>query len=91
MSNPGPASTVTSVYLLDGNASDGVALGISGGKIGFYGTAPIVQPGAVTSVTTTAATSTTNAWGYTTSTQADAIVTAVNAIITKLQALGLTA
>lgn len=91
MSNPGPASTVTSVYLLDGNASDGVAVGTSGGLIGFYGTAPVAQGAAVTTVTTTAATSTTNAFGYTTSTQADALVTAVNALIARLKAVGLTA
>lgn len=57
--------------------------------IGFYGKAPIVRPTAAVAVNTTAATSTTNAFGYTTSTQADAIVTAVNALITNLSALGL--
>ena len=37
MSNPGPASTVTPVYLFNGNAADGIALGVAGGEIGFYG------------------------------------------------------
>lgn len=57
--------------------------------IGFYGKAPIVRPTAAVAVNTTASTSTTNAFGFTTSTQADAIVTAVNALIANLTALGL--
>lgn len=80
--------------------------------LGFYGATVTTQPATVTSVTTatitsvttTAATSTTP-YGYLTSTQADALVSAVNALITrnasvvdslnsigtKLTALGLTA
>lgn len=70
--------------------ADGQKFGQSAADlIGFYGVTPVVQPTAVTAVNTTASTSTTNAFGYTTSTQADAIVTAVNSIITKLQSLGL--
>ena len=42
-------------------------------------------------VTTTAATSTTNAYGYTTAAQADAIVTAVNACSAALRTLGIVA
>lgn len=73
--------------------TDGTRLGQStSDKIGFYGLAtPIVQPSAITTVTTTGASSTTNAYGYTTAAQADAIVTAINTIISRLQALGLTA
>jgi hypothetical protein len=59
--------------------------------IGFYGTTPCNQPANVTSVTTTGSTSTTNAFGYTAAAQADAIVTAVNAIITNLEEMGLMA
>lgn len=59
--------------------------------LGFYGVASVDQPSAVTAVTTTAATSTTNAYGYVTAAQADAIVTAVNAIIAQQQELGLMA
>ena len=55
-------------------------------KISFYGIVPVVQAAAPTAVATTAATST-SAWGFGGSTQANAIVTAVNALIT---ALGLT-
>lgn len=56
----------------------------------FYGGTPVDQPAAVTTVTTTAATSTTP-YGYATSTQADAIVTAVNALIARLNELNLIA
>ena len=82
-------ATVTQLH--DGNP-DGCNFGsASTDKLGFYGlTTPIVQPTKATAVTTTSATSTTNAYGYTTDAQADAIVTAINAIITNLSALGLT-
>lgn len=82
-------STVTQLH--DGNP-DGVNFGsASTDKLGFYGlTTPVVRRTKATAVTTTSATSTTNAYGYTTAAQADAIVTAVNAIITNLTDLGLT-
>lgn len=77
---------------LTAGRDDGAQIGSSATeKIGFYGATPVVQGAAVTTVTTTAATSTTNAFGYTTSTQADAIVTAVNALISRLQTIGITA
>lgn len=85
----------------DGNTGEVLNVGRSGQSVqfggatttlmGFYGETPTAQPSAITAVATTAATSTTNAYGYTTAAQADAIVTAVNDIITKLQTLGLTA
>jgi len=77
MANPGPASTVSTVYLFNGNATDGIALGIAGGKIGFYGETPVVQAAAITTIAT-------NATGT-------AISTAVNSIITALQNIGVTA
>lgn len=77
MSNPGPASTVSAVYLFNGNAADGVALGVAGGKVGFYGETPVVQASAITTIAT-------NATGT-------AISTAVNSIITALQNIGVTA
>lgn len=84
-------STSNEKQLSDGNA-DGTVLGQdTSDLISFYGVAPIAQPAAVTSVTTTAATSTTNAYGFTTAAQADAIVTAVNAVVSKLALLGLIA
>lgn len=85
----------------DGNTNETLLVGRSGqpvsiqpsatGTLTFFGGTATTQPAAITSVTTTGATSTTNAYGYTTAAQADAIVTAVNDIITKLGALNLTA
>jgi hypothetical protein len=77
MSNPGPASTISPVYLFNGNAADGVALGISGGKIGFYGETPVVQASAITTVSDSAT--------------GTALATAINSIITALKNIGVTA
>ena len=77
MSNPGPASTVTPIYLFNGNAADGIDLGISTGKIGFYGVTPVVKASAITTVSDTAT--------------GTALATAVNAIITALKNIGITA
>lgn len=77
---------------LDTGSPDGCLIGgASTDLVGFYGETPVDQAAAITTVTTDAATSTTNAWGYSTSTQADAIVTAVNAIIAALAGIGITA
>ena len=77
--------------LTKGN-DDGTRIGqASTEKLGFYGlTTPIVQPTGGVAVTTTAATTSTP-YGYSTSTQADAIVTAINATLANLRALGLVA
>ena len=56
---------------------DGAILGKSGGTIGFYGTTPIAQGAAVTTLATTPT--------------ATDIATAVNSIISRLQAVGLIA
>ena len=77
MSNPGPASTQTPVYLLNGSAADGVLLGIAGGKVGFYGETPVVQAGAITALTAAPTTA--------------EFVAATNAIITALKNIGVTA
>ena len=77
MSNPGPASVQTTNYLNNGNASDGVLLGISTGKVGFYGVTPVVQAGAITALTA----------GPTTA----EFVAATNSIITALKNVGITA
>jgi hypothetical protein len=77
MSNPGPASTQTVNYILNGNASDGAQVGAVGGKVGFYGETPVVQAGAITALTA----------GPTTA----EFVAATNAIITALQNIGITA
>ena len=89
MALPGVNPTIR--YLDDG-APDGTVLGQSStSKIGFFGTTPQVQLSAVTTVTTTAAVSHSSNWGYSTSVQADAIVTAMNALIGRVQSTGLTA
>lgn len=86
-----PQVNPTYRYLDDG-APDGTILGqLSTSKIGFYGAVPQTQLGAVTTVTTTAATTNTTNWGYATSVQADGIVTAVNLLISRIQSTGLTA
>lgn len=73
------------------NSPTGAMIGQSATeKIGFFGATPVVQRTKATAVTTTSATSTTNAYGYTTAAQADAIVTAVNAIIVNLTDMGIT-
>ena len=77
MSNPGPASTQTANYLLNGGASGGSLIGLSGGKVGFYGTTPVVQADAITALTAAPTTA--------------EFVAATNAIITALQNVGLTA
>lgn len=78
MSNPGPASTQTPIYLLNGGAADGSLVALSGGKVGFYGETPVVQAAAVTPLVGTTAT-----FGD--------VAVAVNAIITALKNVGLTA
>ena len=78
MSNPGPASTQTSNYLLNGSAADGVLIGIVGGEVGFYGETPVVQAGAITPLVSTTA-STTD------------MCARINNIITALQNIGITA
>lgn len=77
MSNPGPASTVTPHYLLDGGSTDGVKIGLPGEPVGLYGVTPVAQAAAITALSNTA-----------TGTE---IATAVNAIITALKNVGITA
>jgi hypothetical protein len=77
MSNPGPASTQTENYILNGNASDGALVGTSGGKVGFYGETPVVQASAITALTAGPSTA--------------EFVAATNAIITALKNVGITA
>lgn len=59
MSNPGPASATTAHYLIGGDSTDGTAIGINGGPVGFFGVTPAVQQTASASVTTVTAGSTT--------------------------------
>jgi hypothetical protein len=78
------------VQQLSNGNDDGAVLGQSSSdKLGFYGLAtPIVRPSVSAYTTTTAAVSTSTNWGYTTSTQADAINTQVVALTAALRNLG---
>jgi len=78
MANPGPASTQTSNFLLNGSAADGVLIGIVGGEVGFYGETPVVQAGAISPLVSTTA-STTD------------MCARINSIIIALQNIGITA
>ena len=73
------------------NGPEGAQIGKSATeKIGFFGATPVVQRTKAVAVTTTGSDPGTNAFGYTTAAQADAIVTAINAIIVNLTDMGLT-
>jgi hypothetical protein len=81
MADPNTETTTVGGY---GNLESPVNIGTATTSlVGFYGSTAVDQGATVTTVTTTAATSTTP-YGYSTSTQADAVVTAVNAIIARL-------
>jgi hypothetical protein len=76
-------------YLGD-NGPDGISIGACATeKVSFYGIAPVAQrAGAAQAAVTTTAAQTTTPYGYSTSTQADAIVTLVNEMRAALVALG---
>ena len=74
------------------NRPDGALIGLtSSEKLAFYGGTPTARPSAPTAVATTVAVSSvsTSTWAYNTSTQANAIVTAVNTLIGIVTSLGL--
>jgi UDP-N-acetyl-D-mannosaminuronic acid transferase (WecB/TagA/CpsF family) len=74
------------------NKPDGTLLGkASTSKIAFYGGTPAVRPTLAAAAATTECSTTSSNFGYTTSTQAMAILTLVNDIRAKLIALGLMA
>lgn len=89
-----PGVNPTYQYLDNQNSgADGTILGqTTAAKIAFYGKTPVVQPTSASqaAIATTAAVSiSATQWGYSTSTQADAIVTLANRIRTDLVTLGL--
>ncbi len=88
MSNPGP-NVVTSTKLLKTLESpDGVSLGKTSTSLaGMHGVA-IAQAAGPSLVATTVST-TTNPYGFTTATQADALVASVNALTTALKNKGI--
>lgn len=87
-----PGVNPTYQYLDNQNSgADGTILGqTTASKVGFYGTTPAAQPtsSSQAAVASTAATST-NAWGFTTSTQANALVTLANRLRADLVTLGI--
>ena len=77
---------------LSNGSPDGCQIGSASTElVAFYGETPVDQGAAVTTVSTEAAVSTSTGWGYSTSTQADAIVVAVNALIARLGDIGIIA
>ena len=74
------------------NRPDGALMGLtSSEKLGFFGATPVARQSlTVTTVATTVAVSTTSAiWGFSTSTQANQIIVAVDEILSLLSTLGL--
>lgn len=85
------AVTKATVKELSDGGPSGTRLGQSATDlVGFHGATPSDQRAVLAAVTTTASVTTTP-HGFTTGTQADAIVTAVNEIIATLQEKGLMA
>jgi len=77
-------------YVTDGNPDGNVIGQTSTEKISFWGATPAVRSAlSNAAVDTTAATE--SSWGFSTSTQANAIVSLLNEIRAKLVSLGLTA
>jgi hypothetical protein len=74
------SDTYTHYEYADGKSTDGIYVGQSGSKVGFFGTTPAIQQTAPTAVTTT----------YSTAVTTHALcAAAINDIITKLTTLGL--
>lgn len=70
---------------------DGIVIGASASeKVALWGATPTTQPATIAAVATTAATTSTP-YGYSTSTQADGIVTALNSVIAALKTAGIIA
>lgn len=88
-----PTLTTTNTLRVGPENPDGLKMGVAAtDTISFYGATPVAQraggSGSGTAVSTTGATTTTP-FGYTTSTQANQIVTLVNEIRATLVGLGL--
>lgn len=93
MSNPGPSTTVTSTETFTPQSSGGYSMGQSiTDTITFYGGTPVAQrSGASQAAVSATAATTTTPFGYTTVTQANAIVTLVNELRAAMVALNLIA
>lgn len=84
-------TTTTQLKQLSDYNPNGTVLGqAAADKVSFFGATPVVQQAVGTVIATTVAVSTTSAiWGFSTSTQANALIVAVAAIQTALANLGL--
>ena len=60
-------------------------------KLAFYGSTPITKPTISSAVSTTSTISTAGAWGFTTQTEINQIVSAVSTMAYQLKQLGLVA
>ena len=90
MANPGPSTTVTAHYLIGGDSTDGTAIAINGGPVGFFGVTPATQQGAAVNTTTTAAGSTTAVYTNTTFPgSSGSTAYSIGDIVTALKAYGL--
>lgn len=85
---PNSETGVAVIKVISAANEGGVQFGISGEVMGFYGVTPVAQQAVGTVVATTVAVST-STWGFSTSTQANAIITAVATIQTAMKNLGL--
>ena len=89
MANPGPSTTVTAHYLLNGDSTDGISIAANS-PLGFFGATPATQPTSAGNTTTTAAGSTTAVYVNTTFPGASGSTAyTVGDIVTALKALGL--
>lgn len=85
-----PNTNPTYQYL-DSSFADGTILGQTAASlVGMHNTV-CAQASTIAQLVTTASTSTSSAFGYTTSTQAEAVTTAVNSILTALKNKGIIA
>ena len=88
-------STATAVYGLGGGNPAEIASGGTSAypnKAGFFGTAPVAQQSTTlgTTVATTVSVSTTsNIWGFSTSTQANNVISLLNSVYTAMTTYGL--
>lgn len=90
MPNYDPEVTSNAKQLSDRNTNGTILGQDTSDLIGFYGKTAVVQPsGAEQAAVSTTAATTTTPWGFTTSTQANAIVSLVNQIRADLVSLGL--
>ena len=75
------------------NNPDGAIIGGASSKLGFFNTSPVVQQTTFSSVSTTASISVAGSacFGFASSDQANAVVTAINNIRTAIRNLGFVA